>query len=414
MNRRHFIASTGAAIGGGFLPAPSGAQTVYGRKLKGYLRTNWSQDPFSYGSYSYLSRGSGNADRRCVAEPIGNRVFFAGEALNPNYQSSVHAAYESGLAAASAMLQAGHTTVAIVGAGISGLGAAHKLAETGLSVTVFEGRDRIGGRIWSSRNLGVAVDLGASWIHGPVGNPIAKLAEEAGLETLETDNSDSIIRGRNGRKIWPIFAPRWLNTVVSQTSVGVEFNKMNLAELSASYKEYGLGYEGPDVKFPQGYDEIFAALEGEYQIELSSAIERVSRAESGVTLTTNKSPSLQYDAALITAPLGVLKADSIAFDPPLSAARRAAIQRMGMGTLDKVYLLFEDAFWDEDVTTILTPDNTLARGQFNYWINFYKYLGAPIIAAFNAATPALELAELPDEAVLSRALKTLERAYPVP
>lgn len=412
MDRRTFGAGVSAAISGAFLPAPGNAQSVNGRQLKGYLRTNWSRDPFSYGSYSYLARGSGNADRAIVAEPIDDRVYFAGEAFNPNYQSSVHAAYDSGLASADAMLNARHKKVAIIGAGISGLGAAHRLAEAGITATVFEGRDRIGGRIWSDRSLGASVDLGATWIHGPIGNPIAELAQQAGLQTLETDNSDSIIRGSNGRKVWALFSPGWLNTIVSQTSVGVEFDKMNLSEIEANYREYGLGYDGPDMKFPNGYDEIFRTLQGNYETRISTLVEQVSYSSSGVTLISEGGVHEGYDAVLVTVPLGVLKKEILSFDPPISPERTAAFQRMGMGTLDKVYLLFEDVFWDENVTTILTPRNNLPQGQFNYWINFYKYLRVPIVAAFNAATPALDLAELSDEDVVSRAIQTLELAYP--
>ena len=50
--------------------------------------------------------------------------------------------------------------VVIVGAGISGLVAASKLHERGLTVAVLEGRDRIGGRCWATPE---GADLGASW-----------------------------------------------------------------------------------------------------------------------------------------------------------------------------------------------------------------------------------------------------------
>src|SRR5437899_1077540 len=39
--------------------------------------------------------------------------------------------------------------VAVVGAGFAGLAAADRLAGAGLDVTVFEARDRVGGRVWS-------------------------------------------------------------------------------------------------------------------------------------------------------------------------------------------------------------------------------------------------------------------------
>ena len=40
-----------------------------------------------------------------------------------------------------------YVDVIVIGAGIAGLAAASELAEAGLSITVLEARDRIGGRI---------------------------------------------------------------------------------------------------------------------------------------------------------------------------------------------------------------------------------------------------------------------------
>lgn len=58
--------------------------------------------------------------------------------------------------------------VAVVGAGIAGLTAAHELSRAGLSVRVFEARDRVGGRMASHRHDGYTMDEGAEQIpsHG--------------------------------------------------------------------------------------------------------------------------------------------------------------------------------------------------------------------------------------------------------
>jgi len=54
-----------------------------------------------------------------------------------------------------------HPHIIIVGAGISGLRAASVLQRHGIRVTILEGRsDRIGGRVLTSRNNGVARDIG--------------------------------------------------------------------------------------------------------------------------------------------------------------------------------------------------------------------------------------------------------------
>jgi monoamine oxidase len=45
-------------------------------------------------------------------------------------------------------------------------------------------------------------------------------------------------------------------------------------------------------------------------------------------------------AVIITAPLGLLQRGYIGFRPPLSKAKTDAIQRLGMGLLDKAVLHF--------------------------------------------------------------------------
>lgn len=79
-----------------------------------------------------------------------------------------------------------HTSDAIViGAGIAGLSAARLLRAEGLSVVVLEARDRIGGRVTTDRSAGRVTDLGASWIHGIDGSPVAAAATAFRMRTKE-------------------------------------------------------------------------------------------------------------------------------------------------------------------------------------------------------------------------------------
>ena len=96
--------------------------------------------------------------------------------------------------------------VVVIGAGISGLGAARYLADHGHEVVVVEARDRIGGRVWTSHAWGgAAVDLGASWIHGIGGNPITALAARAGAKTVVTDSDSTTDFATDGAKFLAIF-----------------------------------------------------------------------------------------------------------------------------------------------------------------------------------------------------------------
>ena len=56
--------------------------------------------------------------------------------------------------------------VIIVGAGASGLAAAKKLEEEGISYQILEATDKLGGRIQKNENFAdFPIDLGAEWIH---------------------------------------------------------------------------------------------------------------------------------------------------------------------------------------------------------------------------------------------------------
>jgi monoamine oxidase len=54
--------------------------------------------------------------------------------------------------------------VAVVGAGYAGLAAAVELADRGIDVTVFEARDRVGGRVWSDEAGGEVIERGAEFV----------------------------------------------------------------------------------------------------------------------------------------------------------------------------------------------------------------------------------------------------------
>ena len=72
-------------------------------------------------------------------------------------------------------------SAAIVGAGLRGLTAAHRLVQTGWDVTVFEATGEIGGRVRTLRVDGYQVDLGASAFSSAY-EPYIALCDEVGLE----------------------------------------------------------------------------------------------------------------------------------------------------------------------------------------------------------------------------------------
>ncbi|KAL5730079.1 Lysine-specific histone demethylase 1 2 [Ranunculus cassubicifolius] len=69
--------------------------------------TKWGSDPLCCGSYSHVRVGSSGSDYDVLAESVGDRLFFAGEATSRQYPATMHGAFLSGLREASRVL---HTT----------------------------------------------------------------------------------------------------------------------------------------------------------------------------------------------------------------------------------------------------------------------------------------------------------------
>ena len=73
------------------------------------------------------------------------------------------------------------TEVAVVGAGIAGLSAAHQLTKAGTDVAVLEARERVGGRTWNTEIGGEANELGGQWV-APYQSAMHELLGEMGIE----------------------------------------------------------------------------------------------------------------------------------------------------------------------------------------------------------------------------------------
>ena len=74
------------------------------RRLKPLPMHLWRRDPFARGSYSYARPGKAGC-RAVLAAPVDDRLFFAGEACCPNFFSTAHGAYLSGVTAAEQILK---------------------------------------------------------------------------------------------------------------------------------------------------------------------------------------------------------------------------------------------------------------------------------------------------------------------
>ena len=90
--------------------------------------------------------------------------------------------------------------VVVVGAGIAGIAAARTVcSDERFNVKILEGSNRIGGRTFIRVIDGVAVGLGATYIHGTVDNVIYDLCRQYGLVAGSTSVNDDEYKTINGR-----------------------------------------------------------------------------------------------------------------------------------------------------------------------------------------------------------------------
>jgi monoamine oxidase len=351
--------------------------------------------------------------------------------------------------------RSGRRTI-IIGAGVAGLAAARMLTDAGERPVVLEARDRIGGRVWTSRFWpDLPVDLGASWIHGTQGNPLTDLADQAGARRVGTSYERTLTLDAVGRSMDAdvALAPAARLVDAARTAASGARGDMSLARavgISSDWQradlparrrvrawinstiehEYGgdwtdlsawrfdeaEAFPGEDVLFPDGFDRIPARLARGLSVRLGSPVAEVGPRAHGVAVTLRSGEVLTADRAIITVPLGVLRSGDLRVEEPLAPARQAAIDSLGMGLLNKCWLRFDRIAWPEDVDWLswLGPRD----GHWAEWISLARATGAPLLAGFNAGSAGREIEALDDAATQDAAHQALRAmfgsAFPAP
>ncbi|WP_181768108.1 flavin monoamine oxidase family protein [Streptomyces albidus (ex Kaewkla and Franco 2022)] len=388
-----------------------------------FLRTSWSTDPYARGSYSFLAPSRlGVKARTLLAAAVDGRLHFAGEACSSEAPATAHGALESGRRAAKEIVRGSREGrhVVVIGAGFAGLGCARALADAGFEVTVLEARDRVGGRVRTRRIGGVPAETGASWIHGSKGNAMTRVLRQSGGRGLEFDygsvtgrDADAVAElARHRRRLddvenpdtTPVSAvlPRSPSAALRHAA-NIHYAQEYAADpdrLAVTAEREGRDLRGPDLLLPDGYDSLVAHVRGGLPVRTGAVVTAVRHSSAGVTVTLRNSPAVEADHAVVTVPIGVLKADTIAFEPSLPPVKRQAVDALGSGLLDKLWLEFPHVFWDRDADVIEFFDRE-APGRWSWWVNGHKAFGAPVLLGFNGGRAAHALARVSDEALLA-------------
>ena len=124
-------------------------------------------------------------------------------------------------------------SVAVIGAGLSGLRCADVLLRNGINVSVFEARNRIGGRVYQVSSGDHLVDVGANWIHEPNDNPIMKIAQQIHTVLFERPDGYSVF-GSDGERRPNEVALKLGEIAQEVTEQAAEYSYLHSAEIDPS------------------------------------------------------------------------------------------------------------------------------------------------------------------------------------
>jgi monoamine oxidase len=302
--------------------------------------------------------------------------------------------------------------LAVVGAGFAGLAAARELAAAGVTITVLEARDRVGGRTLNADiGDGKIVEMGGQWI-GPGQERVAKFGADVGVEVYPTyyegdhlttwddgvvlrhadaelplepadrlaldaaladlgELADGVVLERpweseDAARLDGLTVESWLRDKVKPGRAqellrfGIEaIHTTPAIELSMLNTLYHLqacnGWEAVMSVAGGAQQDRFAG--GSQAIPLRIAEELgesvvlgspVRQIEQNGRGVRIRSDLLDVEAERVIVALPPLLAGRIAYDPPLPAQRDGLMQRMPHGSVIKVNVVYDEPFWRED------------------------------------------------------------------
>ncbi len=254
----------------------------------------------------------------------------------------------------------------VVGAGMAGLTAALRLTQRGHDVTVLEAGDRVGGRVRSvTLSNGEVGELGGEWLRSDQ-RSVVDLARELGV-AMSPVGVDFANRDLMGSPAIPADEHRRVASMVMaaieslsnpdrahftvdgflaglddgsdaftvlrqrlEGSAGVSAQSITVDEIVG---DFGIG-EATYLRIDGGNDRLAHAVADELDdVRTEHPVERIETNDSGVSVST-VDQTLVAAAVVIAVPLPIIS--RLHFDPPLTPAMHAALERLTMGTAAKL------------------------------------------------------------------------------
>lgn len=277
----------------------------------------------------------------------------------------------------------------VIGAGLSGLAAAHALRQANWDVTILEARERKGGRVFSysfKDSPELVCELGAEWV-GASHERLQALCGDFKIELKDHRFETGLLRDGVYKKPgeWR-FTPQadaafeklraqfktytqrdklkmdgydwwtWLDEIgfteddlllrdlQDSTDFGESIRHVSAYAAAAEYFESSPANE-MDFKMVGGNTRLVNALAssvGEDRIRTGMQVTEVKQRGGRVSVKAG-GETFDADACICTVPARVL--DKIAFDPPLPTAHREAAEQLQYARIVKNSVLFDERFW---------------------------------------------------------------------
>jgi len=315
--------------------------------------------------------------------------------------------------------------VAIIGAGAAGLGSAHALKHSGLSVIVLEARDRVGGRghtIMASAE--VTFDLGCGWLHSAEQNSFVAIAEQLNFELDRTlppwreraygksfppDERADFFRaleeffqriedaaqsGRdNPASLYLESGNRWnpMIDAVSSYINGCETDRLSILDFDA-YQDSNTNW-----RVRRGYGALMAAYGAALPLAFNCEVTLIDHSGKRLRIETSQG-TLTADKAIVTVPTNLIAQQAIRFHPALPDKVDAAAN-LPLGLADKVVLALDEP-------GELPKDGNLRGATMRTEMGTYhlRPFGQPCIEGFFGGRFAQALEDAGDGAIAAQSI----------